>query len=191
MQAEDVEIPVEETDIICDKCGSKMVVKNGRYGKFAACPNYPTCRNTKPLVKARNTDEEGSATEEKKLVIADFKCEKCGSDMVQRSGRYGSFFACIRYPECDFTKQKTRDVGVACPKCGSKVVMKTGRNKTVFYSCEKYPTCDFSSWDLPTNEKCPDCGGMLFRKKGQAVLVCKGKGCDFKKPYEAPEVEGN
>ena len=191
MQAEDVEIPVEETDIICDKCGSKMVVKNGRYGKFAACPNYPTCRNTKPLVKPRDTDEEGGATEEKKLVIADFKCEKCGSDMVQRSGRYGSFFACIRYPECDFTKQKTRDVGVACPKCGSKVVMKTGRNKTVFYSCEKYPTCDFSSWDLPTNEKCPDCGGMLFRKKGQSVLVCKGKDCDFKKPYEAPEVEEN
>ena len=185
MASEEVEVPVEETDIICDKCGSRMVIKNGRYGKFAACPNYPTCRNTKPLTKAADADSEENATEEKKVVIADFKCEKCGSDMVQRSGRYGSFFACVRYPECDFTKQKTRDVGVPCPKCGSKIVMKTGRNKTVFYSCEKYPDCDFSSWDLPTNEKCPLCGEMLYRKKGQPTLVCKKSGCSFKKPYVA------
>ena len=188
MQSEELEIPVEETEIICDKCGSKMVVKNGRYGKFAACPNYPQCKNTKPLVKAKDTDEEASA-EEKKPIIADFKCEKCGSDMVQRSGRFGTFFACIKYPECDFTKQRTRDIGVPCPKCASKIVMKTGRNKTVFYSCEKYPECDFSSWDLPTNEKCPDCNEMLYRKKGQAILVCKSKGCGFKKPIEAADSE--
>jgi DNA topoisomerase-1 len=185
LATEELEVPVEETDIICDKCGSKMVVKNGRYGKFAACPNYPQCKNTKPLVKPKSEETEEKA--EKKVVVADFKCEKCGSEMVQRSGRYGSFFACSRYPECDFTKQKTRDIGVPCPKCSSKIVMKTGRNKTVFYSCERYPECDFSSWDLPTNEKCPDCGEMLFRKKGQPVLVCRKDGCGFKKPFEATE----
>ncbi len=186
MENEDVEVPVEETDIICDKCGSKMVVKNGRYGKFAACPNYPTCKNTKPLVKPR---EEGAdeAEEPKKPVIAEFKCEKCGSDMVQRTGRFGTFFACSRYPECNFTKQRTRDIGVPCPKCGSKIVMKTGRNRTVFYSCDKYPECDFSSWDLPTNEKCPKCGDMLFRKKGQAVLVCRKEECGYKRPYVTEE----
>lgn len=186
MENEELEIPVEETDIICDKCGAKMVVKNGRYGKFAACPNYPTCKNTKPLGKQSAQAEEGSS-EENKPIIADFKCEKCGSDMVQRTGRFGSFFACSRYPECSFTKQKTRDIGVPCPKCGSKIVMKTGRNKTVFYSCDRYPECDFSSWDLPTNEKCPDCGEILYRKKGQAVLVCKKTGCGYKKPYENTE----
>ena len=105
------------------------------------------------------TDEEGE-TVEKKPIIADFKCEKCGADMVQRSGKFGTFFACSRYPECNFTKQKTRDIGVPCPKCGSKIVMKNGRNRTVFYSCEKYPTCDFSSWDLPVAENCPDCGAV-------------------------------
>ena len=188
MQNEELEIPVEETDIICDKCGRKMIIKNGRYGKFAACPGYPQCKNTKPLVKEKDTDEEGQ-TEEKKQIIADFKCEKCGSDMVQRTGRFGSFFACVRYPECSFTKQKTREIGVPCPKCGSKIVMKTGRNRTVFYSCERYPDCDFSSWDLPTNEKCPDCGEMLFRKKGQSMLVCRAKDCGFKKPYEAENTE--
>ena len=100
--------------------------------------------------------------------------------MVQRTGRYGSFFACSRYPQCNFTKQKTKDIGVPCPKCGSKIVMKNGRNKTVFYSCEKYPECDFSSWDLPVNEKCPNCGEMLFRKKGQSMLVCHDPKCGYK-----------
>ena len=181
IQTENIEVPVEEADVICDKCGSRMVIKNGRFGKFAACPNYPQCKNTKTLVSA--PAEEGESAE-KKTVIADFKCEKCGADMVQRSGKYGTFFACRRYPECNFTKQKTKDIGVPCPECGSKIVMKNGRNRTVFYSCEKYPDCNFSSWDLPTAEKCPDCGQMLFRKKGQSVLICHNKDCGFKKPME-------
>ena len=177
MKDAELSVPVEETDIICDKCGSRMIVKNGRFGKFAACPNYPQCRSTKPLVSSEQSVEK----DKKPQIIADFKCELCGADMVQRSGRYGSFFACSRFPECSFTKQKTRDIGVPCPKCGSKIVMKNGKNKTVFYSCEKYPTCDFSSWDMPVNEKCPDCGEILFRKKGQSVCFCRTKGCGFKK----------
>ena len=172
-----LELPVEETDIICDKCGAKMVVKNGRFGKFAACPNYPACKNTKPLVE--KTEEE-----KKPPVTADFKCELCGADMVQRTGRYGTFFACSRYPACRFTKQKTKELDVPCPKCGSKILIKTGRNKTVFYSCEKYPECDFSSWDMPTAEKCPQCGKMLFRKKGKALLVCHDKECGYRRESE-------
>ena len=177
MKDAELDVPAEETDIICEKCGSKMIVKNGRFGKFAACPNYPQCKNTKPLT----ANEPEKETDKKQPIIADFKCELCGSDMVQRSGRYGTFFACSKFPACNFTKQKTRDTGVPCPKCGSKVVMKNGKNKTVFYSCEKYPECDFSSWDMPTNEKCPDCGEILFRKKGQNVLFCHTKSCGFKK----------
>ena len=177
MKDAELDIPVEETDIICDKCGSKMVVKNGRFGKFAACPNYPQCKNTKPLVSSEQSEQK----EKKQQIVADFKCELCGGDMVQRSGRYGSFFACANFPACSFTKQKTRDIGVSCPKCGSKIVMKNGKNKTVFYSCEKYPACDFSSWDMPTDERCPDCGEILYRKKGQNLLFCHTKSCGFKK----------
>ncbi len=187
----DFELPVEETDIICDKCGARMVVKNGRYGKFAACPNYPSCKNTKPLTETRETAaEEAEVSEKKQPVVADFKCELCGADMVQRVGRYGSFFACSRYPACRFTKQKTRELDVPCPKCGSKVLIKTGRNKTVFYSCEKYPTCDFSSWDMPVAENCPQCGKLLFRKKGKDLLVCHDKECGYRREIEetaAPE----
>ena len=178
---DDIEIPVEETDIICDLCGSKMIVKNGRFGKFAACPNYPTCKSTKPLVKKEVEEVE------KKQEIAPFKCEICGSDMILRTGKFGSFYACIKYPECKFTKQKVRELGVKCPDCGSEIVTKFGRNRTVFYSCSKYPECNFSSWDMPTNETCPECGGMLFSKKGRNQLVCKKDGCTFKK--EAPKTE--
>ena len=177
------ELPVEETDIICEKCGARMVIKNGRYGKFAACPNYPTCRNTKPLNETKQGEEE-SETAKKAPVVTEFKCEKCGADMVQRTGRYGSFFACSRYPECNFTKQKTRELDVPCPKCGSKVLIKTGKRKTLFYSCEKYPTCDFSSWDMPVAERCPTCGKNLFRKKGKALLVCGDKACGYQREAE-------
>ncbi len=176
LSAGNIEIPAEETDIICDKCGSRMIVKNGRFGRFAACPNYPTCKNTKPLTK--ETPEE--SVQEKKQILADFKCEQCGGDMVLRTGRYGSFYACVNYPKCKFTKQRAKDIGVPCPKCGAKLVSKMGKNKTVFYSCERYPDCDFSAWDMPTNETCPNCGKMLFRKKGKDMYVCHEKDCGYK-----------
>ena len=172
-----VEVPVEETDIICEKCGSKMIVKNGRFGKFAACPGYPKCRNTKPLV----AEEEKAEPE-----IADFKCEKCGGDMILKKGPYGDFYACANYPACKFAKQKTEAIDVPCPKCGSQILVRHGRGgKSTFYSCEKYPACDFSTWDLPTAEKCPDCGEILYRKKGKtAMLVCHNTECNYKKKIE-------
>jgi len=183
-----IEVPPEETDIICDKCGSRMIVRNGRFGKFAACPNYPTCRNTKPLTAVSSEKEESAAEEQaetaqKAPVIADFKCEKCGSDMVLRTGKFGTFYACSRYPECKFTKARVRETGVDCPKCGAKIITKYGRNRTVFYSCEKYPTCDFSSWDMPVKENCPECGKMLFRKKGKNLLICHEADCGYSREY--------
>ena len=155
-----------------------MIVKNGRFGKFAACPNYPACKNTKPLTR------QGDGLIEKKPEIAPMKCELCGADMILRNGRYGSFYACSRYPECKFTKQKVKELGVKCPECGAELVTKYGKNRTVFYSCSRYPECKFSSWDIPTNEKCPKCGGMLLRKKGKNLLVCRNPECDYR--AEAP-----
>lgn len=180
----DIELPVEETDIICENCGSRMIVKNGRFGKFAACPNYPACKNTKPLAKT------GDGLVEKKAEKTDMKCELCGADMILRTGRYGSFYACSRYPECKFTKQKVKSLGVKCPECGSDIVTKYGKNKTVFYSCSRYPECKFSSWDMPTNEKCPNCGGMLYRKKGKNQLICKTEGCGYKVDIQNSEDSG-
>ena len=109
--------------------------------------------------------------------------------MVLRTGKFGSFYACSRYPDCKFTKARMKDTGVSCPKCNAKVVTKFGRNHTVFYSCERYPECDFSSWDMPTNELCPTCGKMLFRKKGKSVLVCHDADCGYFR--EMNEAAGN
>jgi len=185
IQPGNYELPVEKTDMICEKCGATMIVKNGRFGKFAACPNYPGCKNTKPLVSPETVSEEAGKSAP---VIADFKCEICGSDMVLRSGKFGAFYACVRYPECKFTKQRTRELGVNCPQCNAKLVTKYGRNHTVFYSCERYPDCDFSSWDMPMKENCPNCGKMLFRKKGKPMLICHDKECGYKREIEENEL---
>ena len=109
--------------------------------------------------------------------------------MVLRTGRFGNFYACSKYPECKTTKQIAKEIGVNCPQCGAKVVIKKGRNRSVFYSCERYPECDFSSWDMPTLEKCPSCGDMLFRKKGKNVLICKREGCGYKREVEIENAE--
>ncbi len=191
-----LELPAEETDQLCDKCGSRMIVKNGRFGKFIACPNYPQCKNTKPLDAGKSATEnetaEGAPVPKKIEIVPDMKCELCGADMVLRRGRYGNFYACSRYPECKFTKQKNKEVGVACPKCGKPVVMRYGRRRA-FYGCSGYPTCDFSSWDLPTEEVCPECGGMLFFKKGKTALVCGNENCKYTRPapeYAEQKVQG-
>ena len=184
-----VQVPVEKTDMVCEKCGSQMIVKNGRFGKFAACPNYPQCRNTRPL-EAPATEQPKKKETPAEEVPADMVCEVCGKPMVLRNGRYGSFYACSGYPACKFTKQKLRDIGVPCPECGANVVMKTGKKRTVFYSCERYPECQFSSWDMPVSEKCPQCGQILFRKKGKNLLVCHSKPCGYSREVEtSDEVE--
>ncbi|MBQ8388835.1 MAG: type I DNA topoisomerase [Clostridia bacterium] len=176
-------MPVVETDLICDKCGATMVVKSGRYGKFAACPNYPKCKNTKPL-EEKKPKAEAAKPEKPEPVKTDIKCELCGADMVIRSGKFGSFYACSNFPKCKNTKQIAKEIDVKCPKCGAKILRKHGRNKSTFYSCERYPECDFSSWDMPTDKTCPDCGKMLFVKKGKNMLVCADRKCGYKCEHE-------
>ncbi|MDD4125581.1 MAG: DNA topoisomerase, partial [Eubacteriales bacterium] len=169
------EKPVIETDIICEKCGSRMVVKEGRYGKFAACPNYPSCKNTKKLNTAENKKDGEKETAE---VICPEKCPKCGGEMTLRKGTYGPFYACRNYPECKSTRPYTKDTGVACPKCGKSIVMKQSKTKRIFYSCTDYPNCDFSCWDMPLDEKCPVCGAMLLKKKHKNTVYCSS-GCGW------------
>ena len=176
-------LPVIETDIICEKCGSTMVIKSGRFGKFAACPKYPACKNTKALDKDGNLAEPKEKTPEKPDVQKapdDIRCDICGGEMVIKRSRFGTFYACAKYPECKGTKPINRELDVPCPDCGSKIVIRRGRNRTVFYSCSSYPKCKFTSCDTPTNEKCPSCGKMLLRKRGKNMNVCIDKDCGYK-----------
>ena len=177
----EINVPDQETDIICEKCGARMIIKQSRYGKFAACPNYPECRNTKTIDKDGKVVEKTQTEPEKTGQV----CELCGGEMLKRRGRYGDFIACSNYPKCKNTKQILRPIGVACPKCGGQIVSKNGRNRSFFYTCEKYPECDFLSWDLPTNEKCPECGNILYIKKGKKQMICHEKDCGYK--TELPE----
>ncbi len=177
-----IEIPAEQTDIICDKCGSIMIVKNGRYGKFAACPNYPECKNTKPIDSAKQKSAEPETT--------DLICEKCGGKLVIRNGKFGSFYACENFPKCKFTKQITKETGALCPKCGADIVAKRGKNNTSFFSCEKFPDCDFSTWDAPVKDKCPQCSSLMFYKKSKGIAYCFNKvECGYTTPYDYKDEE--
>ena len=178
-------IPQDESDVICELCGAKMVYKSGRFGRFLACPSYPDCKNTKAV------DKDGKVTEPvvKRLEPAGFNCELCGAEMVIRQGRYGSFFACSNYPKCTFTKQRVSETGVSCPICSSKIVARHGKGRMLFYSCERYPECDFSSWDMPLKERCPDCGEMLYYRKSRKSVVCKKDGCGYKREEEMTVIE--
>lgn len=118
----------------------------------------------------------------------DIICEKCGRRMVVKVGRYGKFIACPGYPECKNIKKYVEKLGVTCPKCGGDVIVKRTKSKRIFYGCSNYPECDFVSWNEPTNEKCPQCGEILFKKKGKKpTLFCAKEGCGFKKSMESED----
>lgn len=113
----------------------------------------------------------------------DIICENCGRNMVIKVGRFGKFIACPGYPECKNVKKYVQKIGVKCPKCDDgDVIIKTTKRKTVFYGCSNYPNCDFVSWNEPVNERCPNCGEILFKKKGKKqVLFCANKDCGYEK----------
>lgn len=173
-----IELPKEETDIICEKCGARMVVKQGRFGKFAACPNYPACKNTRKL---ESVSEESKEDKEKE-VVADEKCKNCGADMVLRRSAFGYFFACRNYPECKTTMPYYKDTGIACPECGKRILQKQTKNRKTYYSCENYPECSFSVWDIPQERRCPQCGGLVLKKKSKEYYYCRN--CDWKEGKE-------
>lgn len=106
LEGKRVKVPDEETDVICDKCGRKMVVKSGRFGKFLACPGYPECKNTKPMPE----DEVKQP------------CPKCGGKLVKKTSKKGKkFYGCSNYPECDFAAPGI-PTGEKCPECGSFII---------------------------------------------------------------------
>jgi DNA topoisomerase-1 len=105
-----VEEQVEVTDIICDKCGKNMVIKKGKFGKFLACPGYPECKNTKPLIEE-----------------LDVPCPKCGNKVVVRKTKKGRiFYGCSKYPECNFVSWN-KPTTEKCPECGSMIAEKNFR----------------------------------------------------------------
>ena len=163
-EMKEIEIKDEVSDVRCENCGAFMVIKKGRYGKFLACPNYPECKNTKPL-------KEKGAVEE-----TDEVCEICGSKMLKRKGRYGEFLACSNYPKCKNTKPILKTIDVKCPQCGGKIAIKYSKSGKRFFGCSNYPNCKYSSWLEPAGKMCPKCGEMMVKKDNK--IVCINKNCN-------------
>jgi DNA topoisomerase-1 len=108
-------------------------------------------------------------------------CEKCGSPMVVKYGRYGKFLACSGYPDCKNTKPYLIKTGVDCPECdGGELVQRKSKKGRKFYGCTNYPDCNFMVWNKPVSKECPDCNGMMVekqtRKKGK-FYKCINKEC--------------
>ena len=123
---------------------------------------------------------------------SDVLCDKCGTRMVYRVGRFGKFLACPNFPECRNTKAVLNYIGVKCPKCGGQILEKISRKNRKFFGCENYPECDFVSWEKPVNDSCPVCGSYMTVKtnrKGETWYLCSNEQCRFKK--EMPFTEEN
>lgn len=157
----------EVSDVTCEKCGAKMIVKMGRYGKYLACPNYPNCKNIKPYSLAEGPEE-----------VSDVKCDACGTLMVYRTGPYGRYLKC---PSCGANKAIVIDTGIVCPKCheGHMVQRRSHRGR-IFYGCSRYPKCDMALWNEPINQFCEICGAIMTKKTyktGKEVISCSNPDC--------------
>jgi DNA topoisomerase-1 len=167
------------TDLVCEKCGSPMIIKWGRNGKFVACSNYPECKNTMNIKR----DENGELAKEE-VEYSDKVCEKCGKRMVVKQGRFGKFLGCEAYPACKSTMAIS--LGIKCPEkdCPGSLTEKRTKKGKSFYGCSNYPQCTFASWDKPLAEACPDCGAPFLvekysRGKG-SYKACPNKDCGYK-----------
>lgn len=157
----------EVSDVTCEKCGAKMIVKMGRYGKYLACPNYPNCKNIKPYSLAEGPEE-----------VSDVKCDACGTLMVYRTGPYGRYLKCL---SCGANKAIVIDTGIVCPKCheGHMVQRRSHRGR-IFYGCSRYPKCDMALWNEPINQFCETCGAIMTKKTyktGKEVISCSNPDC--------------
>ena len=120
------------------------------------------------------------------------KCEICGENLIIKSGRFGKFLACPKYPDCKFTRPMPKEVlELPCPKCGGTLVEKTSKSKKVFYGCTNYPECTFASWDKPLTKNCEICGSFMVEKKfGRTKKeYCSNEACKNAPPKAKPKAK--
>jgi len=178
------------TGLNCPECGRQLRIKVGKNGHFLACSGYPDCSYSRDYTR----DEKGKiqpieiSTDE----VVDKICDKCGSSMVIKRGRYGEFLACSAYPDCRHTQSLNSNgannkIGVPCPEddCGGEILERKSKRGKVFFGCSRFPKCEFATWDKPVAEECPQCGAKILvektSKKQGTFLACLKKECGFKK----------
>ncbi len=157
----------EQEEEFCDNCGRTMVLRNGPWGPFMACPGYnedPPCKTIRKLTQK---------VQSKPPVVLEEPCPKCGKPLLQRDGQYGEFIACSGYPKCKYVKQELLEV--PCPKCGGEVAVRKNKRGDTFYGCTRYPKCDFTSNQKLVNETCPKCDSAYLVEYANAegtFLIC-------------------
>jgi DNA topoisomerase I len=151
----------------CDNCGRVMVLRNGPWGPFMACPGYnedPPCKTIRKL---------NQKVQQKPPVQLEENCPKCGKPLLLRNGQYGEFISCSGYPKCKYIKQELLDV--KCPKDGGDIAVRKTKRGDVFYGCVNYPKCDFASNLKLVDKTCPKCDSAylleVHNDKG-TYLVC-------------------
>ncbi len=165
-----------ETEYDCELCGSKLVIRQGKFGKFLGCSNFPKCRNTKQLDKV-GVPVEGKQNELQKT--GDI-CPECtsGEHVVRRSKWGSQFIACSNYPTCKYSSE----VQTKCPKCGNKLEKRVMPNKRKVYVCVDEKNCGFRLWGNPIWDKCVKCGWFLVeaKRKGQddPYRFCSNADCE-------------
>ncbi len=133
----------------CDNCGRVMVLRNGPWGPFMACPGYnedPPCKTIRKL---------NQKVQQKPPTQLEEACPKCGKPLLLRNGQYGEFISCSGYPKCKYIKQELLDV--KCPKDGGDIAVRKTKRGDVFYGCVNYPKCDFASNLKLVDKTCPKC----------------------------------
>ena len=172
-----------ESKLKCPNCGKPMILRTSKFGsQFLGCSGYPECKTLMSLNALSETEsEEGQVSEAQ---VCEEKCDKCGGDMVFKTGPYGKYMECTN-ADCKNRKPFRKSTGVTCPKCGKgTIVERKSKRGTVFFGCDKYPDCDFVLWNEPTGETCPDCGGLLVKKqlKAGTTIECSNRSCGYKAP---------
>jgi DNA topoisomerase-1 len=178
-------------DLRCPACDKPLKIKIGRNGPFLACSGYPACTFTQNYT--RNEKGKIEIAQPPNDQPTDEMCEKCGSPMVQKQGRFGPFLACSAYPACKNTRSlkgkdpsKAEPTGVRCPEkgCDGELVSRRSRRGKVFYGCSRYPSCTFAIWDRPVTKPCPQCGAPFLvestSKSYGPHLRCLDKECGYK-----------
>lgn len=164
----------------CPICGSDMMVKLGRTGKFLSCKRFPDC------VGARKFD--GSEMEPPKETGE--MCPKCEKGkLIEREGRFGKFISCERYPKCKYIKESPeeeakRKTGVMCPECKKGEISERKGRFGLFYSCSNYPDCKFIMKSKPTGNVCGECGALMMEGTKTIPERCSNKTCPNHNPHK-------
>jgi DNA topoisomerase-1 len=177
------------TGLDCPECHKPLHIKVGKNGPFLACSAYPDCSYSNDYTR----DEKGNIQpfEISSGEVVDKYCDKCGSPMVVKRGRYGEFLACSAYPDCKNTQSLNSNganskIGIKCPAngCDGDIVERKSKRGKIFYGCSRFPKCEFASWDKPVARDCPECGAKILvektTKKEGTFLICLSEGCGYK-----------